>query len=82
MRRFRNRKTNPLLDWMNQIAQRQLQQREDTIAAIHTVAEAKRRQQWVREKLILLLGGLPDYHGPLNARSLEVFTPMVTLSTS
>lgn len=60
--------SDPLLHWMDGIAQRQLQQREDTIAAIHTVAEAERRKKDVREKLIQLLGGLPDYHGPLNAR--------------
>jgi cephalosporin-C deacetylase-like acetyl esterase len=59
---------DPLLLWMNGIAQQQLQQREDAIAAIHTVAEADARKKEVREKLLKLLGGLPNYKGPLNAK--------------
>jgi dienelactone hydrolase len=53
---------------MNRTAQQQLDKREAAIAAIHTVAEAERRKKWVRETLLDILGGLPDYHGPLNAR--------------
>jgi cephalosporin-C deacetylase-like acetyl esterase len=59
---------DPFLQWMDRIAQQQLDKRESAIAAIHTVAEAERRKKWVRETLLDLLGGLPDYHGPLNAR--------------
>ena len=59
---------DPLLRWMNQIAQEQLTQRERVIAAIHTVADAERRKKYVRETLLEILGGLPDYNGPLNAR--------------
>ena len=59
---------DPLLRWMNQIAQQQLQRRESTIAAIQTVADAERRKELVRETLLDILGGLPDYNGPLNAR--------------
>jgi hypothetical protein len=62
------RADDPLLQWMNNIAQHQLQQREDAVAAIHTVAEAEARKKVVREKLLKSIGGLPDYHGPLNAR--------------
>ena len=57
-----------MLDWMNQIAQQELQQRANAIAAIHTVAEAERRKVLVRQKLLESLGGLPNYNGPLNAR--------------
>jgi cephalosporin-C deacetylase-like acetyl esterase len=53
---------------MNRTAQQELQRREDAIAAIHTVEEARKRQQLVREKILKVLGGLPDYNGPLNAR--------------
>jgi dienelactone hydrolase len=53
---------------MDRIAQQQLDKRESAIAAIHTVAEAEQRKKWVRETLLDILGGLPDYHGPLNAR--------------
>ncbi|HXB69790.1 MAG TPA: acetylxylan esterase [Candidatus Acidoferrales bacterium] len=57
---------DPLLRWMDQFAQQQLQRREDAIARIHNVADAERRKQSVRQKLLSLIGGLPDYSGPLN----------------
>ena len=57
---------DPLLRWMNQSAQRQLQARQRVIDQIHTVEEAERRKQKVRETLLELLGGLPDYSGPLH----------------
>ena len=56
------------LNWMNAIAQRDLQQRAQTIREIHTIAEAERRKQFVRRELLNDVGGLPDYHGPLNAK--------------
>src|SRR5260370_39048355 len=55
-----------LLRWMDQLAQKQLQRREDDIAKIHNIAGAEHRKQLVREPLLLLIGGLPDYSGPLN----------------
>lgn len=57
-----------LLQWMDRIAQQQLSGREAAIAKIHTLSEAKARQAWARAKILELLGGLPDYHGPLHAR--------------
>jgi hypothetical protein len=59
---------DPLLRWMDQIAQQQLQRRENAIAKIHSVADAERRKLWVRKTLLSLIGGLPDYNGPLNPR--------------
>lgn len=59
---------DPFLQWMDRIAQQQLDKRESAVAAIHTVPEAERRKQWVRETLLDILGGFPDYHGPLRAR--------------
>lgn len=53
---------------MDQIAQQQLDRREAALAEIHTVADAERRKQFVRTTLLGLIGGLPDYSGPLNAR--------------
>jgi len=53
---------------MDRIAQQQLDERASAIAAIHTIAQAERRKKFVRETLLDMLGGLPDYHGPLNAR--------------
>lgn len=57
-----------LLQWMNGIAQQQLAAREAGLAKIHTVSEAQARQAQVRAKILELLGGLPNYDGPLNAR--------------
>jgi len=53
---------------MDQIAQRQLQQRENAISEIRSVADAEGRKQFVRETFLALIGGLPDYNGPLNPR--------------
>jgi len=57
-----------LLQWMDGIAQQQLAAREAALAKIHTVPEAEARQAQVRAKILELLGGLPNYDGPLNAR--------------
>ena len=59
---------DPLLAWFDRIAQQQLQRREQAIAEIRTVADAEKRKQWARAKILELIGGLPDYDGPLNAR--------------
>src|SRR5580658_394553 len=59
---------DPLLRWMDGIAQGQLQLRETAIAGIHNIADADRRKQWVRRTFLSILGGLPDYSGPLNPR--------------
>src|SRR5262245_15317803 len=59
---------DPLLAWLDRIAQLQLQRRERAIAEIRTVADAEKRKQWARAKILELIGGLPDYDGPLNAR--------------
>lgn len=59
---------DPLLRWMDKIAQQQLQVRENAIAAVRTLADAERRKKFVRQKILEALGGLPDYAGPLNAR--------------
>jgi dienelactone hydrolase len=59
---------DPLLAWLDRIAQRQLDERERAIATIRTPADADRRKAMVRAKLTELIGGLPTYDGPLNAR--------------
>jgi cephalosporin-C deacetylase-like acetyl esterase len=61
---------DPLLRWMNRIAQHELQQREQAVDQIHTVAQAERRKKIVRAKFLEVLGGLPNYHGPLHARTM------------
>src|SRR5438034_7010370 len=60
--------TKDLLRWMDAAAQRHLDAREATIARISNTAEAAKRQAYVRSKVLELIGGLPDYAGPLNAR--------------
>ena len=59
---------DPLLRWMDRIAQGQLDARDKEIAAVRTVADAERRKVIVRRKIMSALGGLPDYDGPLNPR--------------
>jgi Acetyl xylan esterase (AXE1) len=65
---------DPFLAWMDRIAQQQLEQRSNVIAGIRTVADAERRKLEVRAKLLDLIGGLPDYRGPLNARTTGQLT--------
>ena len=57
-----------LTRWLDRIAHAQLDKRDAEIKQIHTVEAAERRKEWVRKKMIELLGGLPDYSGPLNAK--------------
>jgi cephalosporin-C deacetylase-like acetyl esterase len=59
---------DPLLDWMDTIAQQQVHERAEAIGKIHTVAQAEERKKLVRKTLLEDIGGLPDYSGPLNAR--------------
>lgn len=57
------------LEWMDKIAQKQLDQRDAKINAIHNANEARARQKQTREKILQLIGGLPDYAGPLKAQT-------------
>ena len=59
---------SPLLKELNAIADRQLKERSDAVAAIRDVPAARARQAEVRARILSLIGGLPDYRGPLNAR--------------
>src|SRR3954467_2350880 len=58
---------SPLLIELNAIAQRQLGDRAKIVAAIHDTASAQARQKQVRERILSLIGGLPEYRGPLNS---------------
>lgn len=57
-----------LLPWLNAIAQQELDHRAVAIDQIHSQADAEKRKQMVRTKLLEDLGGLPEYRGPLNPR--------------
>ena len=58
----------PLLHELNALAQQQLERRAAAIAAIRDRAGAAKRQADVRRRILALIGGLPDYHGALNAQ--------------
>ena len=60
--------TDPLLEWIDRTAQPQLDEREATVGAITDRAGAEQRKAVVRKKLLMTLGGLPRYAGPLRAR--------------
>lgn len=62
-----------LLNWMDKIAQGQLDARDQAIARVRTRDQAEQRQRMVRAKILDLIGGLPDYDGPLNARVMGSF---------
>jgi dienelactone hydrolase len=59
---------SPFLVELNAIAQRQLRDRAQDVATIRDTATAQARQKQVRDRILSLIGGLPDYRGPLNAR--------------
>jgi dienelactone hydrolase len=63
---------SPLLVRLNAIAQGQLDARAHTIAGIQNVAAAELRKTEVRTRILNLLGGLPNYQGPLNAKVTRV----------
>lgn len=52
----------------NDVAQEYLAKRKATVAAIQTKAEAIKRQQYIRSKILELIGGLPNYSGPLSPK--------------
>src|SRR5262245_60075756 len=56
------------LQWMDRIAQEQLDARAKRIDGVHSVDDAERRKAEVSAKILEAIGGLPDYNGPLNAR--------------
>jgi len=59
---------DPFLQWMDRIAQQQLDERAARLAAIQTPEQVKQRQAQIKTKFLEIIGGLPDYKGPLNAR--------------
>lgn len=61
-----------LTRYLNSIAFKQLDERARTVSAIRTHAAAEARQKQVREKLLTLIGGLPDYRGPLNVKQFGI----------
>jgi cephalosporin-C deacetylase-like acetyl esterase len=52
--------------YLTRIAAQHLRERAARLAAIRTPAQVKERQQYVREKILESLGGLPEMKTPLN----------------
>jgi cephalosporin-C deacetylase-like acetyl esterase len=63
---------SPLMVKLNAIAQSELDARALTIAGIQNVAAAEQRKTEVRARILQLLGGLPNYQGPLNPKVTRV----------
>jgi dienelactone hydrolase len=59
---------SPFVAALDGIAQRHLRARADLIAGIKDTAAADARKKVVRERILSLIGGLPDYRGPLRPR--------------
>ncbi|HYM09998.1 MAG TPA: acetylxylan esterase [Bryobacterales bacterium] len=57
-----------LVRYLNNIGFRELAERDRAIAQIQTREQAEQRKKIVREKILRLIGGLPDFHGPLNVK--------------
>ena len=65
---LRAQSPSPFLSALDAIAQRHLRTRADLIAGIKDTAAAEARKKVVRERILSLIGGLPDYRGPLRPR--------------
>lgn len=68
---FRDRAETPreqLVQYLNAIGQQQLAARAAEVARLASVEEVEKRKKVVREKILKLLGGLPEYRGPLNVK--------------
>ena len=61
-----------LIDYLDGIAFRQLAARRETIARIQSRAAADKRREFVRRKVVELIGGLPDSGGPVAVKSFGV----------
>ncbi|MBI3697773.1 MAG: acetylxylan esterase [Acidobacteria bacterium] len=59
-----------LKQYLNAIGERQLRERDRAIAQIRTKEDLERRKKVVREKILRLIGGLPEVRGPLNTRDV------------
>src|SRR5580698_8805416 len=51
--------------YFSKIGAEQSDRRAQQVAAIQTRDQAERRQQEVRKKIIGMIGGLPEFHGPV-----------------
>ncbi|MBI4873109.1 MAG: hypothetical protein HY822_00600, partial [Acidobacteria bacterium] len=57
-----------LKQYLNRIGHQQLRARDAELARVQTREDMERRKKAIREKLLRMVGGLPDYRGPLNVK--------------
>jgi cephalosporin-C deacetylase-like acetyl esterase len=60
---------NKLIGYLDGIAMSQLAARKQAIAQIQTSADADRRKAMVREKILRLIGGLPEHSGTVAVKT-------------
>ena len=60
-----------MIAYLNGIAKTQLEARSSAVAGIRSSADADRRKAEVREKILRLIGGLPEGNGPLSVREFH-----------
>jgi hypothetical protein len=60
-------RADDLLPWLDQHAQRHLKQRVEAVNGLKTRAGAENRQKHIRETLLRLMGGIPEYKGKLRS---------------
>ncbi|MBM3728762.1 MAG: acetylxylan esterase [Acidobacteria bacterium] len=65
---FLHGQDTPYFNWVEARAKSLLGERRKALAAITTVAAAEQRQRQVRERVLELIGGLPNERPPLNPR--------------
>ena len=58
-----------LIRRLNGVANLKLEERARSVAKIQTRADAERRQEQLRAKILAMIGGLPETRGPLNAKT-------------
>ena len=63
---------DPLREYLTDIADRQLAERREVIRGLHTPEDVRRRQAEAREKILRMMGGLPEESVPLNMRRTGV----------
>src|SRR5260370_37162965 len=59
-----------LMKYLDRIAARQLAERARAVARIQTRAAAERRKAQVRDKILVLIGGLPPSNSPVEVKQL------------
>jgi cephalosporin-C deacetylase-like acetyl esterase len=63
-----------LIAYLDGLANSQLNARKQAVAQIQTRADEDRRKAMVREKILHLIGGLPESHGPVAVKQFGTLT--------